>query len=76
MIIDEGACDEAERRGLVERLKGKAVRERRAWLAEPAAAEPRETEEVKRTGPESPAPRLQGREKGEDDELSYYWETQ
>ena len=36
----------------------KAVRERRVWLA--AAAEPRETEEVKRTGPASPASCLQG----------------
>jgi hypothetical protein len=45
----------------------KAVRERRVWLA--AAAELRETEEVKRTGPASPAPCLQGRRKGEDVEL-------
>ena len=45
----------------------KAVRERRVWLA--AAAELRETEEVKRTGPASPAPCLQGRKKGEDVEL-------
>ena len=62
--FDQGACDEAERRRLIERLKDKAVRVRRAWLAERAAAEPRETKEVKRTGPESPAPRLEG----EDDE--------
>ena len=41
----------------------KAVRERRVWLA--AAAEPRETEEVKRTGPASPAPCLQGLRWGE-----------
>ena len=56
--FDEGACDEAERRRLLERLTDKAVRERRAWLAERAAKEPscRETEEVKRTGPASPAP--------------------
>ena len=36
----------------------KAVRERRVWLA--AAAELRETKEVKRTGPASLAPCLQG----------------
>ena len=47
----------------------KAVRERRAWLAERAAVEPRETEEVKRTGPESLAPRLEG-EGGEQVALS------
>ena len=41
----------------------KAVRERRVWLA--AAAEPREAEEVKRTGPASPAPCLQGLRWGE-----------
>ena len=41
----------------------KAVRERRVWLA--AAAELRETEEVKRTGPASPAPCLQGLRWGE-----------
>ena len=54
------------RRDLIEGRVDRAVRERRAWLAERAAAEPRETEEVKRTGPASPAPRLQGRRKGED----------
>ena len=46
----------------------KAVRERRVWLA--AAAELRETEEVKRTGPASPAPCLQGRRRGEDGEYA------
>ena len=41
----------------------KAVRKRRVWLA--AAAEPREKEEGKRTGPASPAPCLQGLRWGE-----------
>ena len=49
---------------LIESMVDKAVRERCVWLA--AAAELRETEEVKRTGPASPAPCLQGRRKGED----------
>ena len=42
----------------------RAVRERRVWLA--AGAELKETEEVKRTGPASPAPCLQGRRKSAD----------
>ena len=41
----------------------KAVRERSMWLA--ATAELRETKEVERTGPASPAPCLQGRREGE-----------
>ena len=52
------------REDLIESMVDKAVRERRVWLA--AAAELRETEEVKRTGPASPASCLQGRRKGED----------
>ena len=52
------------REDLIESMVDEAVRERRVWLA--AAAELRETEEVKRTGPASPAPCLQGRRKGED----------
>ena len=31
--LDEGACDEAEGRRLIERLKDKAVRKRRAWFS-------------------------------------------
>ena len=55
------------RMDLIEGGVDKAVRERREWLAE-RATEPKETEEVKRTGPASSAPRSQGRRKGEDDE--------
>ena len=52
---------------VIQAMVFRAERERRVWLAE-RAAESKETEEVKRTGPASPAPRAQGRRKGEDDE--------
>ena len=49
---------EETRQETIALMVGKAVRERRVWLA--AAAELRETEEMKRTGPTSPAPCLHG----------------
>ena len=56
--------DYIRRLQLIESMVNKAVRERCVWLT--AAAELREAEEVKRTGPASSVPCSLGRGKGED----------